>query len=352
MKPPIKTLWWEKNALCLIDQTQLPLRERIIRCTSLPPVWQAIRELQVRGAPAIGVAAGYGLALAGLKSKARTTPAFLKEMAAAVAYLKTCRPTAYNLFSALERMEKVLSRGQADPGSLKKSLLAEAHRLYREDLECGEAIGRYGRVLIKNGMNILTHCNAGGLATAGHGTALAPLFAAKRQGIKFHVYVDETRPVLQGARLTAYELEKTRIPYTLICDNMAGWLMSRGKIDAVIVGADRIAANGDSANKIGTYGVAVLARYHGVKFYVAAPHTTFHLDIKSGQEIPIEERHPDEVRQFQGVCASPRNAPVYNPAFDITPGELITAFITERGLIRPPYPRNLARIFSGHSRKS
>jgi methylthioribose-1-phosphate isomerase len=260
---------------------------------------------------------------------------FVRIIKGDIRYLATSRPTAYNLFFALDRMGKALkSNGKISVDELRGRLVDEANAIYREDLDCCYKIGVYGAGLIKNGMNILTHCNAGGLATSGFGTALSVFFVAKKDGKKFHVFVDETRPVLQGARLTAWELKKAGIPYTLICDNMAGYLMKQGKVDLVITGADRIAKNGDTANKIGTYSVAVLAKYHKIDFYIAAPYSTFDPEIKTGSEIPVEQRNADEVRAVRGERISPEDAPVYNPAFDVTPARLIKGFITERGIIK------------------
>lgn len=345
MKPPIRTLWWEKSALCIIDQSALPHREKILRLTTVEAVWRAIRELKVRGAPAIGVAAGYGLAIAARRSTARSPEAFRADMTKAIRFLASCRPTAYNLFFALRTMEETVFKHADRPvARLKKDFLAAAAAFHRDDLERGQKIGLAGAPLIKNNMGILTHCNAGGLATAGFGTALAPLFVAQRNGRKFSVFVDETRPILQGARLTAYELEKTGIPHTLICDNMAASLMKQGKIGLVIVGADRIAANGDTANKIGTYGVAVLAQHHRIPFYVAAPRSTFDFTMPDGDAIPIEERHPDEVRRIRSVLVASKTVPVFNPAFDVTPASLITGFITENGIIHPPFSETLRRM--------
>lgn len=344
MNPPIKTLWWQDNALLILDQSVLPVREKVLKLKTSRDVRQAIRELKIRGAPAIGVAAAYGVALAALNSRTKSPGAFRSRLRKDIEYLKEARPTAYNLFASLDRMGKIVRSDKYNQvAEVKKRLLKEANAIYREDLQHSSRIGERGSQLIRNGMRILTHCNAGGLATAGLGTALAVLYAARNKGKKFHVFVDETRPVLQGSRLTAYELEKTRIPYTLICDNMAGYLMAQGKIDLVLVGADRITANGDTANKIGTYSLAVLAHYHGVKFFVAAPSSTFHLDMRSGREIPIEERPADEIRKIKGVAIAPEKAPVYNPAFDVTPGKLISGFITEKGVIRPPFQKNIRK---------
>ncbi|MCM8768753.1 MAG: S-methyl-5-thioribose-1-phosphate isomerase [Candidatus Omnitrophica bacterium] len=344
-EPPVRTLWWDGKELCLLDQRVLPGRERVLRLKTAASVYQAIRSLQVRGAPAIGVTAAFGVALEARRFKSQGVKVMRRKAEQAIELLEKARPTAYNLFFALNRMKEVLSNSERTPEKIMTALVSEAEKIYLEDLRSGWEIGLWGKSLVKPGMNILTHCNAGGLATSGFGTALAICYAAWNDGIRFHVYVDETRPVLQGARLTAYELQKAGIPCTLICDNMAAFLMSERKVDLVVVGADRIAANGDTANKIGTYGLAVLSRWHQIPFYVAAPLSTFHPEIATGLAIPIEERDPDEVTTITGKRVAPKGVKVYNPAFDVTPGRLITGFITERGIIRPPYPRSLSAIF-------
>ncbi len=334
MEPVIKTLWWEKGKLYIIDQSLLPDREKIVELKNVRDVWSAIHNLSIRGAPAIGCVAAYGIALSAVKARVKRPSDFIRIIEKDIEYLATSRPTAYNLFFALERMARVLKiSGNASVEQLRELIIKEANAIYGEDLECCYRIGVNGASLIKNGMNVLTHCNAGGLATSGLGTALSVFFVAKDQGKRFHVFADETRPILQGARLTAWELKKTGIPYTLICDSMAGYLMKQGKINLIITGADRIAKNGDTANKIGTYSLAVLANYHKIDFYIAAPFSTFDPKIKTGSEIPVEERDADEVRTVRGVRISPKDAPVYNPAFDVTPARLIRGFITERGII-------------------
>ncbi|MDD3725795.1 MAG: S-methyl-5-thioribose-1-phosphate isomerase [Candidatus Ratteibacteria bacterium] len=333
----MKTLWWEDGRLYIIDQRYLPEREKIVELKNIRDVWSSIRNLSIRGAPAIGCVAAYGIALSALKTNIQDREKFIQVITRDINYIKTSRPTAYNLFFALSRMEKVLKeRKNITVEELKQRLVKEAEDIYREDIKCCYMIGINGATLIKDGMNILTHCNAGGLATSGYGTALSVFFIAKKQGKRIHIFVDETRPVLQGARLTTWELKKAGIPYTLICDNMAGYLMKQGGIDMVITGADRIARNGDTANKIGTYSLAVLAKYHGIDLYIAAPHSTFDLSIRDGREIPVEERDGDEVRRIKGHLISPVDAPVYNPAFDITPVNLIKGFITENGIINKP----------------
>jgi len=346
----IRTLFWQDNAVVMIDQKALPLEERTLVCTRYEDVIAAINDLTVRGAPAIGVAAAMGIALGALQIQASNHDAFRRDfMAICDAFART-RPTARNLFWAIERMqgcfEKVLaSKTSITPSDISQALIAEAIRICEEDIAVNRKMGANGRSLIKDGDRILTHCNAGALATAGYGTALGVMRAACEEGKKIHVFVDETRPVLQGARLTAWELMKENIPATLITDNMAGALMQRGKIDLVITGADRIASNGDTANKIGTYALAVLAKENNIPFYIAAPRSTIDLSLKTGDEIPIEERNSEEVVAFQGARSAPVGMPVYNPAFDVTPHRYITAIITEAGVIRPPFEKNLSGIF-------
>ena len=357
----IRTLFWEDNAVVMIDQKALPLEERTLVCTRYEDVIAAINDLTVRGAPAIGVAAAMGIALGARQIQASNPDKFQRDfMAICDAFART-RPTARNLFWAIERMkgcfEKTLAsetsvtpsdKGEAGvffQEKISQALTAEAIRICEEDIAINRQMGANGRALIKDGDRILTHCNAGALATAGYGTALGVMRAACDEGKKIHVFVDETRPVLQGARLTAWELMKENIPATLITDNMAGFLMQRGKIDLVLTGADRIAANGDAANKIGTYSLAVLAKENSIPFYIAAPRSTIDLALKTGDEIPIEERSSEEVVAFQGVRSAPFGMPVYNPAFDITPHRYITAIITEAGVVRPPFETNLPGIF-------
>jgi len=344
---PVRTLWWEKESLYLLDQRLLPRQEKVVKLTTARHVHQAIRSLQVRGAPAIGVAAGYGVVLEARRYRKAGLCRQREAVRKAIRLLRQARPTAYNLFFALQRMEKVLSRSAVNSEELYSHLLAEATAIYEEDMKACWEIGEHGYSLISSGFNVLTHCNAGGLATSGYGTALAVFYSAWRKGIKFHVYVDETRPVLQGARLTAYELKKAGIPCTLICDNVASFLMAQGKVNLVVVGADRIARNGDTANKIGTYGLAVSCKYHHIPFYVAAPLSTFHLHLSDGKAIPVEERNAEEVTCFAGRLVAPENISVYNPAFDITPGRLITGFITEKGILQPPYTVSLRLLWKG-----
>lgn len=324
------------GTLVLIDQTLLPGELREIECNKVEVVWEAIRQLRVRGAPAIGVAAAYGVILGLQDFASAPRDEFNRRMGEVIDYLAGSRPTAVNLSWALERLQK-LAAAEADRPSeaMLELLLVEARAIEREDREMCSAIGRNGASLLHNGQGVLTHCNAGGLATAGDGTALSVIFAAAAQGKQLHVYADETRPLLQGARLTTWELMQRGVPVTLICDSMAGWVMRERRVHAVITGADRIAANGDTANKIGTYSVALLARAHRIPFYVAAPSSTFDLSLDTGDRIPIEERPSEEITHSFGRQTAPENCGTYNPAFDVTPAEYIDAIITERGVIRP-----------------
>ena len=332
---PVPTIEWKKGKVRIIDQTLLPGKLKFISCTSARSMRNAIRTMKIRGAPAIGVAAAFGVYL-GIKDSGAKN--FFKDLDKTIKYLASSRPTARNLFWALERMEeKALARKKEPAERLKKILLKEAKAVLAEDKEICRKIGEYGNALIEKGDTVLTHCNAGGLATADYGTAVGVIFAAHEKGKKIKVFADETRPVLQGARLTAWELMEEGVDTTLICDNAAAGLMAKGKIDKVIVGADRIARNGDVANKIGTYNVAILAGYHKIPFYVAAPLSTIDINIKTGKDIPIEERGPDEVRRIRNTYIAPRRVKVYNPAFDVTPAKLVTAIITEKGVLRPPY---------------
>lgn len=341
-----KTLSWTGDAcgqLHLLDQTQLPQHVKNIICSNAEDVWNAIKILKVRGAPAIGVAAAYGLVLGLQSSREAPINEFLADVDRVAQYLSRSRPTAVNLFWALDRMKSVARQfGDGRASECHDRLFAEAGQIEREDQAMCSAIGRHGTQLLKSGMSILTHCNAGGLATAGDGTALAVIFQAAADGKNIHVFADETRPLLQGARLTTWELQQRGIPVTLICDNMAAQVMKEGRVQIVITGADRIAANGDAANKIGTYGVAVLARHHGIPFVVAAPSSTFDLSLPNGSGIPIEQREDEEVTCGFGKRTAPENTTVYNPAFDVTPSELITAVVTERGIIHSPTSRSVS----------
>jgi len=370
-----QTLRWVGGVdgfLELVDQRRLPCEFVKLECRNIEALFEAIKTLAVRGAPAIGVSAAYGLVLAMQKafiaenaesaekmttlknSASSAVNKALKVLAKSAESLSSSRPTAVNLFWALERVRRKAEEfAGSQPGAtsqelqsggrlLAEAVLAEANAIYQEDVEMCRRIGQNGETFIKPNSSILTHCNAGALATAGQGTALSVMFEAHKKGKKFKVYVDETRPLLQGARLTAWELKQAGINVTVICDNMAGWLMKQGKIDAVITGADRIAANGDAANKIGTYGLSILAREHGVPFYIAAPSSTFDLDINSGAEIPIEQRAAEEVTTFAKTQIAPDGINVYNPAFDVTEARDIAAIITERGVIENPNAENIS----------
>jgi methylthioribose-1-phosphate isomerase len=338
MPKKVETLRWvgdETGHLVLIDQTRLPMELIEIECRTVEAVWEAIKQLRVRGAPAIGISAAYGVVV-GLQAG--------RPLEEVTAYLASSRPTAVNLFWALERMKKATLQGH--------NLLAEARAIHEEDRAMCHAIGRYGADLLKNNSGVLTHCNAGGLATAEYGTALSVFFTAQDQGKQLHVFVDETRPLLQGARLTAWELAQRGIKATLICDSMAAQVMREGKVQAVIVGADRITANGDTANKIGTYSVAVLAHAHQIPFYIAAPTSTFDLSLASGDLIPIEQRSSTEITHGFGKQTAPEGIDVYNPAFDVTPARLIKAIITERGIIEPVSRETIADSMAGRNLKS
>ncbi len=343
----IQHIYWDGDALCLLDQRLLPAREVMIRCTTAAEVAQAIQTMVVRGAPAIGCTAAYGMVLVAQQSSAQNAAGLIDELADAKALLDASRPTAVNLAWATARiLQKARANVTADLATLRGMLLDEAHAILAEDLAMCHAIGQHGVDLIPVRGHVLTHCNAGGLATAGLGTALAPLRIAHDQGRPIHVFVDETRPYLQGARLTAWELQRAGVPLTLITDNMAGYFMRRGEIDCVIVGADRVVANGDIANKIGTYGLAVLAQAHGIPFYVAAPSSTIDLSLPNGDAIPIEQRSSDEVTRIGGQPIAPDGVSAAHPAFDTTPHELISAIITERGVIYPPYAEHLRKLLN------
>jgi len=322
---------WLGNRLRVLDQTRLPQEEVYLELSRYQDVASAIAELKVRGAPAIGVASAYGVALGALKIKTKSRDSFLQKLRAITQTIANTRPTARNLFRAIDRMQQIAESGK-DIGQIKTALINEAIKIQTEEAEATRRLSQLGAGLIEDGFTILTHCNTGALATAGYGTALGVIKKAWEQGKKLRVIATETRPLLQGARITAWELKKAGIPFTLITDSMAGYFMSKGEVDCVIVGADRIAANGDTANKIGTYTLAVLAKEHGIPFYVAAPTTTIDLTLASGAEIPIEERSPEEVTHIQGVAIAPEGIEVANPAFDITPHKYITAIITENGI--------------------
>lgn len=336
----IKTIEWKEEKLVLIDCTRLPLYEEYIECSDYQTLVKCIKKLSVRGAPAIGVAAAYGVVLACIEAEniSACKKDYLGFVNRAIAELAAARPTAVNLFWALDRMQNKIKHLKASKYiEIKKELLDEANKIYEEDIVCNKSIGKHGNEIVPYSANILTHCNAGALATAGYGTALGVIRAAAAAGKNIHVFADETRPLLQGARLTAWELSKECIPVTLITDSMAGYVMKLGKVDVVITGADRIASNGDTANKIGTYSLSVLAKENGIPFYIAAPTSTIDIKIKSGEEINIEERDKVEVSQFLGTKCAPQSVSVFNPAFDVTPNEYITGIITEKGILKPPY---------------
>lgn len=342
----LRSVRWESSELIILDQTKLPDAAEFIRLDKVEDVWDAIFHLKVRGAPAIGIAAAYGLCIAMRDSGAKSHEEFMTELKKNSQYLASSRPTAVNLFWALKRMEKAAySSKDKTVEELKEILIREANNIRDEDESMCKAIGENALSLLYNGITVLTHCNAGSLATAMYGTALAPIYLAKEKGWNIKVFADETRPLLQGARLTAWELMQADVDVTLICDNMAASVMAKGLIDAVIVGCDRVAANGDTANKIGTYGLAVLAKAHNIPFYIAGPTSTIDIDTPSGKEIPIEERNPEEITCGLGRRTAPIGVKTYNPAFDVTPNELITAIITEKGIIRQPYDVGIKKLF-------
>jgi methylthioribose-1-phosphate isomerase len=341
----LHTIRYKKGKLAIIDQRMLPLKIKAIEVCSIKDVYSCIQTLAVRGAPAIGVFAAYGLAIGVKGIKTADKKYFFKELFRIIDYLKSSRPTAVNLSWALDRMQNVARDNYNKKiNTITSMLVKEAKTIHREDKAICDKIGKNGARLIKNGETLLTHCNAGCLATTGIGTALAVIYKAKQQGKKINVYIDETRPLLQGARLSAWELQQAGVDITLICDNMAGFIMKQGKIDKVIVGADRIARNGDTANKIGTYSLAVLAKAHNIPFYVAAPSSTFDFTLKNGSAIPIEQRSQEEVKKILNVYHVPEKIKAYNPAFDITPAYYISAIITEKGIIWRPCLEKLKRL--------
>jgi len=343
----VETLRWRDGRLEMIDQRVLPARFEYLPYSSASEVAEGIRSMVVRGAPAIGCAAAYGVALESLALRQASREAFVAGMEKGFEVLAASRPTAVNLFWALKRMREVWEANkQGTVDEIVDRLLAEAHEVSAEDVRINRAMGAYGAALLPDGARVLTHCNAGALATAGHGTALGVFRSAVEAGKRISVIADETRPFLQGARLTAWEMVQEKIPVTLITDNMAGHLMSRGEIDAVVVGTDRVAANGDVANKIGTYMVAVLAQRHGIPFYVACPLSTIDLAIPDGTAIPIEERSADEVTGFRECQWAAEGVQIRNPAFDVTPAELVTALITEKGVVTQPNRENIAALFA------
>lgn len=342
----IESVQWDGEKVVLLDQTKLPVETIFLNMETIENIWDAIKTMQVRGAPAIGIAAAYGLYLGIKNLEVDDYESFWKILKEKSDYLASSRPTAVNLFWALNRMENKAQEGkELSLPELKQSLIEEAIAIRNEDAEVCRSIGENLLSLLEDGMGILTHCNAGGIATAKYGTALAPLYLGKEKGMDFKVFADETRPLLQGARLTAWELKEAGIDVTLITDNMAAMVMKQGKVQAVIVGCDRVAANGDTANKIGTYGVAILAKEHNIPFYVAAPLSTIDLETKVGGEIEIEERLAEEVTMGFGKRTAPEGVKVFNPAFDVTPHEYITAIVTEKGIVKPSYEEGLKGLF-------
>jgi len=339
----IKAVEWLGDKVRILDQTRLPQEEVYLELDDYQSIASAITELKIRGAPAIGIVGAYAVALGALKIEAATRGEFLGKLRGIISTIAATRPTARNLFRAIDRMERVAASGK-EIDQIKTGLVNEAVRLHSEEVAATRKLSQLGAELINDGFTILTHCNTGALATAGYGTALGVIKQAKEQGKKIKVFATETRPLLQGARLTAWELKQANIPFTLITDSMAGYFMSRGEVDCVMVGADRIAANGDTANKIGTYTLAVLAKENSIPFYVAAPTTTIDLSLGSGDEIPIEQRSPEEVTHIQGVSIAPDGIEAQNPAFDVTPHPYITAIITENGIIKEPYIEGLKGI--------
>jgi methylthioribose-1-phosphate isomerase len=340
----VRTIQWQKDRVIMLDQRLLPHKEVYRVCRNYQEVAQAIRRMVIRGAPAIGVAAAMGVALGASKAQEKN---FDRELERIFLTLSKTRPTAINLFWALERMRNVCGRNRSrGVEQLRQLLQEEAQKIYKEDIAANKQLGKFGASLLHSTRRLMTHCNAGALATAGYGTALGVIRALKESGKQVEVWVNETRPFLQGARLTAWELKKEKIPATLITDNMAGYLMQEGKVDAVVVGCDRVAANGDVANKIGTYGIAVLAKRHGIPFYVAGPTSSIDVDCPSGKEIPIEQRDPTEVSHIFGRALAPKGVRVFNPAFDVTSQDLVSALITEKGVIHPPYQENIRKHVS------
>jgi len=343
-----KTIEWKGDRVRILDQRRLPHEVRYIDCREASDVATAIRSMAIRGAPAIGVAAAMGIAVGARKARAKEPEAFRKAVGRICEEMAKTRPTAVNLFWAIDRMKEVLEQLHSfSIDEMRSRLEQEAFRIFEEDVEVNRRIGENGSVLIHEGDRVLTHCNAGALATAGHGTALGVIQSAWAEGKRFHVFVDETRPLFQGSRLTAWELSQEKIPFTVLTDSMAGWLMKNGEVSLVLVGADRICLNGDTANKIGTYSLAVLANYHRIPFYVAAPTSTLDSSLACGIEVPIEERSSQEVTHPGGKQVTPKGVKVRNPAFDVTPHSLIQAIITEKKIVRKPFVRELKRIISG-----
>ncbi len=334
----VKSIVWKDGRVVIIDQTRLPLEEVYLEISDYRELGSAIKQLKIRGAPAIGIAGAFGVCLGGNEIVTENYNKFKQRMDIIIKELAATRPTAVNLFWALDRMRSIIdSNFEMKPDDIKTKLLEEAFLMWEEDRKNCRLMGEHGASLLKDGDIVLTHCNAGALATSDYGTALGVIYTAVKKGKKIKVFADETRPLLQGARLTTWELMKARIDVTLICDNMAAWIMKQGWIDCVMVGADRIVANGDAANKIGTYNLAVLTNYHKIPFYVVAPTSTFDLSLKTGIEIPIEQRASEEVAEGFGKRTAPKGVSVYNPAFDVTPNELITAIVSEKGIFYPPF---------------
>ncbi len=341
----LNPIYWKNNTLRIIDQTKLPMELEEVTLTSVKEVWDAIKKLKVRGAPAIGIAAGYGVVLSALSHIQLSLEEFVKKIRKDIDYLKTSRPTAVNLFLILDQFVNLIESVNGNNEEILDKIKRLAIAVHEDDKERCNRIGEFGQELISDSAIVLTHCNTGTLATGGIGTALGIIYTAVEKGKQVKVFVDETRPLLQGSRLTAYELNHAHINATLISDNMAASVMANNKIDAILVGADRIATNGDTANKIGTYGLAVLAKYHKIPFYIVAPLTTFDLETETGKEIPIEEREYDEVRKIKNSYISPEKINVYNPAFDITPHELITGIITDQGIINEPDEEKIKELY-------
>jgi methylthioribose-1-phosphate isomerase len=343
----VETISWKDGTLIFLDQTKLPVDVLYEKQKDIRQVWDSIKQLRVRGAPALGVAGAYGILLGMMDKRSLPADAFIAEMKKEAAYLNSSRPTAVNLSWGLNRMiKKAESLKSVKSDEIWAGLEEEADAIHHEDIDLCSRIGESGKNLIRDGSGVLTHCNAGALCSTGIGTATAPMYTAFGEGRRFKVYADETRPLLQGARLTSWELQQAGIDVTLICDDMAAFMMSRGFINLVITGTDRVAANGDTANKIGTMGVAILANYFHIPFYIACPSSTFDMRTATGESIPIEERDADEVLFFGERRTGPEGMHVRNPAFDVTPHELITGFITENGIVAPPFSENLRRAFS------
>lgn len=346
MEPAYESIAWQDDHLVILDQTQLPLREIYSDVNTIGQVWEAIKKLKIRGAPAIGIAASYGLYLGVRDLDSRNFNSFSVELDRWIEYLKSSRPTAVNISWAMKRIQQtIFANKDKDLDEIKEVILETAKTIHAEDKRTSKKIGENGSALVDKGSRILTHCNTGALATGAYGTAFSVFLHAHKAEKEIQVWVDETRPLLQGARLTSWELEKAEIPYKLITDSAAGALMNTGQVDMVIVGADRVAANGDTANKIGTYSLAVLAHENDIPFYVALPLSSFDTATTSGEEIEIEEREPEEVTQFGNTPITPKKADAYNPAFDITPHKYITGFITEKGIIKPDFQKSISALF-------